>query len=792
MAEPGNGVGVGMSAMRSRRWNYIGRRDAQIVAGIAAVSGVIAAASGASPTGSEPVDIMWCAAVGAFTAWAAASAPWWGLVAASAIALAASLPGGPILVLVAVLALVGSLAIGRRKASVPWARALVGVAVAQVLLRLALPGPFGLESIVAAMGLVVLVLPALVRRPSTVRKRVWRGAGVIATLGFLALVGLAVAGQEARSQLVQGSDNALDGLDAIRGGNTETAAEQLSRATSAFDRADRSLAAPWAQLARLVPIVAQHHTAVTSLSDAAGDLTGRASMAALQVELERLLPKGGQVDLQQLGSAASALSDVRGAVADIEATVVEASSSWLIEPVQRRMDDLASDASEALGETDQALALAEIAPALLGSQGQRRYFVAFTTPAEARGLGGFMGNFAEVLAVDGKVTLTRFGRTLPDLTGGGPDPQNRRVSGPVEFLERYAWWGTGSDGNPVDANFWQNVTISPDLPTVGQVISELYPQSGGQPIDGVIVIDPRAMAALLQATGPIEVKGLPVPLDAKNAEQWLLTDQYELTAAQGGQEERLDVLEEAATALLNRVLGGDLPDPVKLSKVLGPVNESGHLSMWLARSTEQGVLDRFGITWRVPSPGDADGFWVTNANASSNKIDYYLRRRISYEAAVDASSGQVDATALVTLTNGAPSAGRVPYVIDNHFGGPAGTNQTVVTFYTPLAVTVAEIDGEELFLEAQREFGWTAYSASIALPPGGTVTVKLELEGQVGASTGYRLFLRPQPLAVPDQLDVSAVTTNGRRLVTFSGSHTKPLLLGSVATPLADGAEGDA
>ena len=36
----------------------------------------------------------------------------------------------------------------------------------------------------------------------------------------------------------------------------------------------------------------------------------------------------------------------------------------------------------------------------------------FGTPAETRELGGFVGNFAEVTADKGKLTLTRSGRSL--------------------------------------------------------------------------------------------------------------------------------------------------------------------------------------------------------------------------------------------------------------------------------------------------------------------------------------------------------------------------------------------
>ena len=41
--------------------------------------------------------------------------------------------------------------------------------------------------------------------------------------------------------------------------------------------------------------------------------------------------------------------------------------------------------------------------------------------------------------------------------------------------------------------------MAPDFPTVAQVISQLYPQSGGRPVDGVFVLDPQAIAADTEA-----------------------------------------------------------------------------------------------------------------------------------------------------------------------------------------------------------------------------------------------------------------------------------------------------
>ena len=115
---------------------------------------------------------------------------------------------------------------------------------------------------------------------------------------------------------------------------------------------------------------------------------------------------------------------------------------------------------------------------MLGGDGPRTYFVAFTTPAEARGLGGFMGTWAELRADDGRLEV--------DPNGSDRRADRRRMGaappvldGPADYLARYGRFGAGVDGEPVAVDFWSNVTMSPDFPSITEVFAQLYPASGG-------------------------------------------------------------------------------------------------------------------------------------------------------------------------------------------------------------------------------------------------------------------------------------------------------------------------
>ena len=196
-----------------------------------------------------------------------------------------------------------------------------------------------------------------------------------------------------------------------------------------------------------------------------------------------------------------------------------------------------------------------------GANGTRHYFVAFITPAELRGAGGFIGNYGELTAVDGRVRLTRTG-PIRDLVNAAP-PGARRLLGPADYLRRY--------GGQRPADYFQDLTFSPHFPFDADAIEQLYPQSGGEKLDGVISIDPTGLAALLRFTGPIVVPGLDTPLTSANAADILLRQQY---VRFGNNLERKDLLVEASRITFERLTTGSLPAPRQLAKVLGPMVRS--------------------------------------------------------------------------------------------------------------------------------------------------------------------------------------------------------------------------
>src|SRR5205807_10315613 len=159
--------------------------------------------------------------------------------------------------------------------------------------------------------------------------------------------------------------------------------------------------------------------------------------------------------------------------------------------------------------------------------------------------GGLIGDWSVLVADHGRVHVERFHR-IDELN----TPTPRVVHASEEFLRRYGQYDIGQT--------WQNVNMSPDFPTVGGVIADLFPQSGGQAVDGVIAVDPPGLASILRLTGPVRVPGWPDPVTADNVVDVTLRDSYERFAREARHQFLGDVAERAWTALTSADLG-ELP-----------------------------------------------------------------------------------------------------------------------------------------------------------------------------------------------------------------------------------------
>ena len=74
--------------------------------------------------------------------------------------------------------------------------------------------------------------------------------------------------------------------------------------------------------------------------------------------------------------------------------------------------------------------------------------------------------------------------------------------------------------------YWTSANASADFPWSGEDLAAMSAAGFGQPVDGVVAIDVRALSSLLALTGPVVVPGITTPVTAANVAVILLHDDY--------------------------------------------------------------------------------------------------------------------------------------------------------------------------------------------------------------------------------------------------------------------------
>ncbi len=743
---------------------------------VALAGGVAGLAPRGEPTGRIVVDVLWTAGAPAALAVLAAGARRWALVTTAVLTVAVVAIGANPTWAGSIgsgVALGVALALARRPAEATVVRAIVGIGLAVALTHLTWPRVTGASTAVATLVALPVIGSGLIAIGRPWRARVvW--AAVAATLGLgLAVSGAAYAAFKARTGLEDGRDAANAAVDAVSAGDEKLAAERFEEAGRAFDDAARYLDAWWARAAGAVPVVAPNLDAVRTVNGQLVRLALDGAAVARAVDPSSISLRSGRVDLAALTAVEEPLATAAASIEDALVALRGLDSPWIVPPLADELAEAIDDLDEARVDAGDAVSAAQAVPGILGAYEHRSYFIALVTPSEMRATVGIIGGYAILDADDGRLQLVRAG-TNAELnagtvgtvgtvgsggsagTPGGAEPApvagpERTLEAPEDYLARY---GTFSP-----ETLWQNVTASPDFPTVAGVIANLYPQSGGDPIDGVIAIDPIGLSQLLRITGPVTVADWDVPITADNAQSVLLFDQYVRFADQA---DRKGFLGQVLAGVWQKLLVTDVA-PEDFFRILKESVRAKHLMMTTFEPDEAALFGRIRADGAVPTrSGDTLG--VFGFNDAGNKIDWFLSRSIAYELTFDPVTGDAVGRITVALTNQAPATGLPEYIIGELERDPStwGTNIVWLSVYTELPVVATSITdpvtGTAGVWEITEEVELDRLVASgfLSIPPGQTVTVTLDMEGALPTGA-YHLDVLGQATITPDRLRVNVV-----------------------------------
>jgi hypothetical protein len=707
-----------------------------VVACIGVAAGVGAALADLSPTGSAFTDLVSVVAIVSMVTIVASNAPLsttsWSALAAGAAS--ASIP-------LAIAGLV-TFVVGAR------ARDRFGPAVAQagsaaialnIAARSELEGFFGLSALVAIAIAGWLTWAGLAHAPARVRRLAIVTVTALLSVTVVGLVAGGFASARSVDKLERAAESTDSGIAQLRAGRIGGASASFLDASRQFSTIASDLSSPLVALTAGVPVVAQHRRAALDVATQAAVVSEEIAHALDEIDYEALTGgRPGRIDVAAIAELQGPLARVTQNLVDLDTTIDRVRSPWLAGIAADGLDDLSRDVNKQLRSVATISDIAYTVPAMLGADETRTYLVAFTTPAEARGLGGFMGNWALLSADGGQITMTDFGRR--DRLERGASAGSRTLSGPAEWLARYGQFGyTSGPRGTVGAVPWANHTMSPQADSTGMVAAQLFPQSGGEHIDGYFAIDVFALSRLLEFTGPVPTTDGRV-VNRRNAAEFLLNGQYG-----DARSERVDLLEEVSRSVADSLLGKRLPPLFDLFDALGPMVDDGRLVGWAAEAAEQAMFERTGIAGGLPDPGTGDGVAVTFNNAVGNKIDYFLRSRVDYDVTIDPSSAAGRATTEIRIENTAPATGQPVYVVGNKIGLPTGTNRTYVSAYSVLPIDQVTLDGEEVDFEVGTEAGYFVAALYVDTVPGTPRSIKVSQSGTIDLTDGYQLALSSPP-----------------------------------------------
>jgi hypothetical protein len=517
----------------------------------------------------------------------------------------------------------------------------------------------------------------------------------------------------------------------------------LLEARAHLVRADRAMDGLAANVVSMVPVAGHGVRAVEDVTEVMLPVLDAADALTRKLEaIEGLqVVENGTIRTDLLAGLRGPLVRQVDALDRLVAAARERRSGWIPPPLWEALEDLERRAAGYLASAEKGAEAVRLMGPMLGGTGPRKYLVVLLNNAELRGAGGIPSAAGLVKAVEGRLELGRFRHTV-DLRGPRP---YRKVAAPGDFRRRFSPY-------KADTTFWTNTTFSPDVPDVALVAARSFKKVTGKKVDGVILVDPRGIAALMPPDAAVSIDGTDVTVGRSDLPDYTYSGVYEDLG--GATERRRTALLELGQGAFEAILaGGGLAGRETLEDA-GRAVAGGHVRIVSFDADEQKVLDALDASGDLDgAPGDS--LLVAAQNFSADKLDYWARRRISHSCSVgeDAAS----CTTVVTLSNRTPE-GLTRYVA----GRPYGALESLVEVYVPEAATpgAVELTGPGLTVEADRQDGHHVAGAFLEPLPGerSTLTVGYELPLE---DDGYSLEVLPQPLTHDARLKVALDVPEG-------------------------------
>ena len=490
--------------------------------------------------------------------------------------------------------------------------------------------------------------------PRRHRRRTW-------LLGFLALivvVGLfallllrAIA--PVRRDLERGRSALEHGRDQLLAGDATGAAASFDAGRELFSNAAHGARNPVLRATAWLPIAGRTVDAAVGIAEAgARTAQGANVLATALAEVPGgpagLAPSNGVLPIQRIPPLAKAANEADILITRALSGLEEVPDSLLIGPVAAARRAAEEELQELSERVNAASALLQGLPGFLGADEPRKYFFGAQNPAELRGTGGLIGAYSILRIDDGHF---HFGPVVP--IASLPAPRLDQVPpSNDDYAANYDRFRGGT-------RFWTAINVMPDFPSVAKEILNSYQVATGERLDGVILADPFALAALLAASGPVELPGHDISIDAGNVVPFTTNEAYSLPTDPAA---RKRLLGDVARAAFERFIAQPSADLEDMKLLIRAAADRHVLAYSNDPVMERGLRATPAGGALVPADSHGDLVAVVVNSAAGSKVDFYEERDIRYSVVLG-GEGSARATLELALSNHAPTSGQPAYVI---------------------------------------------------------------------------------------------------------------------------------
>jgi hypothetical protein len=568
---------------------------------------------------------------------------------------------------------------------------------------------------------------------------------IIWGLALLVLVALAAFAWQAVSAsraLLAARESGDQVQQRIRAGDFDGATRALRDLRDQTHRARGATDGVLWDLGRHLPYLGRNIGAVQTVSDVLDTATRENAPIALElskaVDEGRFRPKGQRIDLAEVERLTPSVRRAADSIDRASRRLAGTRPDDLLFPFNDLVGDLQTQVDRASSAATASATAFELLPDMLGEQRPRTYLLVIQNPAELRSTGGLPGSLALLNADNGKVTM-----------GWQGSASDVSATTPVVKLSRDTeqQYGLTPTTDMRDSNF------TPDFPEAAQIMKAMVERKRDVKLDGVVSVDPLALAAMMRGTGPVQVTH-GVVLNGANVVAALLNQTYQVL---DDPEAQNTFFETVARKVFDSVMSG-AGDQQLAIRGLATAGGEHRVLVWSAHDDEQAKIQGTAVSGSLTGDGRSPQIGMYLNDSTAGKMDYYLQYR-STAAAVDCRKGgaqDIRATLALTSTMPADFHRLSPWILGTGEYAAQGTIAFNLRIYAPVGgeITGMTVDGQAHSVTADKHHGRQVALLPLALGPGQKSTVTADIRTADGQSGDGVLSFTPGMVPAPNGVKI--------------------------------------